>query len=743
MSTSDAAREDAAAVTLDNAKAAGDGLPPTADHLLPPPQSAVGQPDLDAPALYLNREAQLLKFQERVLEEAEDLGNPLLERVKFLAIFGSNVAEFYMVRVAGLRQMIEAHVSDVSADGLSAREQLDLARTCAGGLLQRSRMVYVQLKAELAAAGIHLLDYSELDAGQRIEADDYFDREVFPVLTPLAFDPGRPFPHISNLSMNLAVLVRSAEGEEHFARVKVPKAIPRLVEVRPPRSDRGLLKRISRKRERHFVWLDQVIEAHLETLFPGMEILASHPFRVTRDAEMEIQELEADDLLLTIEEGVRRRRFGAVVRVTITPDTPESVRSILRRNLEIDDADMLVVLPPLGFSDLMRLYDIDRPDLKYPPFVPAVPEVLATAKSGDYFSVLREQDILLHRPFESFDPVVRLIAAAARDPQVLAIKMTLYRVGRNSQIVEALLEAAREGKEVTALVELKARFDEESNIDWARALEAEGVHVVYGLLGLKTHSKVALIVRREAGAITRYVHVGTGNYNTSTATQYTDLDLLTCNERIAQDASELFNALTGYAAVHDYETFSVSPSDIRDDLIARLRREMAHAAEGRRGYAALKTNSLTDRRMIRALYEASMAGVEIDLVVRGICCLLPGLPGVSDNIRVRSIVGRFLEHTRIYYFANDGSPECLIGSADLMSRNLDRRVEVLAPICDARIVARLDSIFQTYLADNTKARLMDSDGTYSRVERREGEQPFDSQEALLKAAEADSQTRRP
>lgn len=709
------------------------GAPPEIDAVAPPVVLGEdGSVDLDDRSLYLNREVGLLRFQERVLEEAENADNPLLERVKFLAIFGSNVAEFYMVRVAGLRQMVEASVTEISADGLTAREQLDLVRPFAEALLQRSRVAFVQLKAELSANNIYLHEYSELDPAQRIQADDYYEESVFPALTPLAFDPGRPFPHISNLSMNLAVLVRTSSGEEHFARVKVPSGMSRLVDVGPPRGGKGLVGKVATKRERHFVWLDQIIIANLDSLFPGTEVLGSHAFRVTRDAEMEIQELEADDLLETIEASVRRRRFGHVVRVTVTPEMPERIRHILRQNLEITEDELVVLSPPLGFSDLMCLYDVDRPDLKYPPFVPAVPETLVPTAKENIFALIRRQDVLLHRPFESFDPVVSLINTAANDPKVLAIKMTLYRVGRNSPIVEALLEAAREGKEVTALVELKARFDEESNIDWARALEAEGVHVVYGLPGLKIHSKLLLIVRRKRGSIRRYVHVGTGNYNTSTATQYTDLDLLTADKRIAEDASELFNTLTGYAVVEDYEAFSVSPQGIREDLEALIRREIGHAEAGRKGYLALKTNALTDRRIVRLLYEASMAGVKVDLLVRGICCLRPGVPGVSDNIHVRSIVGRFLEHTRIYYFANDGKPECLIGSADLMVRNLDRRVEILAPLLDPKLVKRLKLAIDTYLADNVKARVMGPDGLYTRVVRSSKDDAIDAQEVLLK-----------
>ncbi|MCX8007154.1 MAG: polyphosphate kinase 1 [Coriobacteriia bacterium] len=697
--------------------------------------SAAADVDLNAPSLYLNREIELLKFQERVLEEAEDPANPLLERVKFLAIVSSNLAEFYMVRVAGLRQMIDACVTELSADGLTPREQLRLVRKHATDLLKRGRCVYQQLHAELAKEGIRLLAYDELDEEQRRIADEFFDQTVFPVLTPLAFDPGRPFPHISNLSLNLAVLLRGPDGEEHFARVKVPRRLPRLVDVSARQTEAGG-RDVRRAREHAFVWLDQLIAAHLDELFPGMQIVEAHPFRVTRNAEMAIQELEADDLLLTIEEGLRRRRFGAVVRVTITPGTPDAIRDILLRNLEVDPEDVTVLDPPLGLSDLMALTELDRSDLKYPPFVPAIGEPLASADPGDYYALLREQDILLHRPFESFDPVVRLVQNAAFDPKVLAIKATLYRVGRNAPIVQALLDAAREGKEVTALVELKARFDEESNIEWARALEAEGAHVIYGLIGLKTHCKALLIVRKEGGRIRRYVHIGTGNYNTTTATQYTDLDLLTADESVAEDASQLFNKLTGYALTPAFDVFSVSPGGIRPYLERRIRREIEHARNGRPAHIVLKANALTDRQTIRLLYEASMAGVRVELIIRGICCLRPGVPGVSENITVRSIVGRFLEHTRIYYFANDGDPEVLIGSADLMSRSLERRVELVAPVLDPRLKNRLKEVLDLYLADNVKARVLHADGTYHRVVPGEGQPAVDAQTELLKQAGA-------
>jgi len=679
---------------------------------------------LDA-GLYLNRELSLLAFQERVLEEAFDPANPLLERAKYLAIFSSNVSEFYMVRVAGLKQQVAAGATSVSDDGLTAAEQLAIVRDAAPRMLERARQCFQALKAELAQAGVRLLDYAELDEGQRAVADAHFESEVFPVLTPLAFDPGRPFPHISNLSMNIAIVVKGADGEERFARLKVPKALRRLVSVDAETSIPA--------RAHSFVWLEQLVIAHLDTLFPGFEVLAAHPFRITRDAEMAIQELEADDLLETIERGVRQRRFGSVVRMTIEPSMPEPIRDILVENLKMDPLDVIAIEPPLGMSDLFSLAAIDRPDLKYTPFLPALTVACDDEDEHDIFTTIRERDILLHHPYESFQPVVALIRQAAHDPDVLAIKMTLYRVGKDSPIVEALIDAALEGKEVACLVELKARFDEESNIEWARALEGVGAHVVYGLVGLKTHSKVALVVRREAGRIRRYVHVGTGNYNPVTAMQYTDLGLLTCDEKMGEDASALFNLVTGYAAKNSYRRFLVAPMELRDGIERFIRREMDHAAAGREARLIFKMNSLVDKRLIALLYKASQAGVEIDLIVRGVCCLRPGVPGVSERIRVRSIVGRFLEHSRIFWANNGGAPEVYIGSADLMPRNLDRRVEVLAPIRDARLVARLkDEILETYLRDTVKARTMNPDGTYERAHPTEGETPLQAQEQLLR-----------
>jgi polyphosphate kinase len=718
----------------------GDALAAPGSAVAPAEGSAfvLGEVNLESSSLYLNRELSMLSFQERVLEEAEDPDNPLLERVKFLSIFSSNLAEFYMVRVAGLKQQVQASVRGLSADGLTPGEQLTIVRESARQLIARGRGLFGNLRDELAENGIYVLGYDELDDHQREHADRYFDDVVYPVLTPLAFDPARPFPHISNMSLNLAVLIRTPDGEERFARVKMPRALPRLVPIcsegggGPSCEVKGAEKG---GRTYHFVWLEQLVAAHLGSIFPGMEVVEAHPFRVTRDADIAIQELEAEDLLETIEEGVRRRRFGSVVRVTVTPELPDFVRDTLAENLKLDPEDLVVVKPPIGASNLMELYKIDRPDLKDPSFRPAPLPMREDEEHPDLFAAIREHDILLHRPFDSFEPFVKLLRQAAEDPQVLAIKMTLYRVGRDSPVVEALLDAAENGKEVAALVELKARFDEESNIVWARKLEQAGVHVVYGVLGLKTHSKVALIVRKEGDRVRRYLHLGTGNYNVATALQYTDLDLLITDETMGEDASELFNYLTGYAEQDSYESFLVAPVTIRQGLEELVRREIDLARAGKPARMILKMNSLVDRAIVRLLYEASQAGVQVDLIVRGMCILRPGVPGVSDNITVRSIVGRFLEHTRIYYFENDGEPTVLIGSADLMRRNLDRRVEVLAPVSDPALIARLrDEILQCYLDDNVKARNMSSDGTYTRVHAEEGEVRVDAQLVLMEVS---------
>lgn len=687
----------------------------------------------DDPAAYLNRELSLLEFQRRVLHEAEEAGNPLLERVKFLAIVASNLDEFFMVRVAGLKQQIAAGVFELPPDGQTPAEQLAaIRRTTADLMRQCCSLLQNRLRPALAGAGIHILEYGELNDKQRARVQAYFEESVFPVLTPLAFDPGRPFPHISNRSLNLAVLIRDAEGEEHFARVKVPDTLPQLVPIK--RSSGGLRKDGTVAFNHYFVWLEQLVAAHLNALFPGMEVLAAHPFRVTRNADVLIQELEADDLLETIEEGVRARRFGTVTRLLVDEGMPADILSILVSNLEVDRNDVYTVGGALNLEGLLGLCAIERHDLKDPPFLPFVDPALDVSQAqADLFASIRQRPHLLHHPFDSFQPVLDFLKAAARDPDVLAIKMTLYRVGRNSPVVDALLEAQENGKQVAVLVELKARFDEESNIHWARALEAEGVHVVYGLLGLKTHSKIALVVRREGERIRRYVHLATGNYNPVTAQSYTDLGFFTCDEDIGADATDVFNYLTGYSAKDDYRKLLIAPINLRRRLEALIDREIARAEKGKPARLVFKANALVDKPIIRRLYRASQAGVEVDLIIRGICCLRPGVLGLSERIRVKSVIGRFLEHSRIYYFFNGGNEEIYLGSADMMPRNIDRRVEILFPIEDGRLVRALrDDVLAVYLADNVQAWSMKADGSYSRLAPLPGQAAIRSQERLLR-----------
>jgi polyphosphate kinase len=680
------------------------------------------------PSLYINRELSWLEFNRRVLEEALDDHHPLLERVKFLSIFSTNLDEFFMIRVAGLKQQIAAGVTVSAMDGMTPAEQLAAIRRVVDAQKEIQRRCWLDdIQLKLNDQGIHLLDYHQLNAEQRAFCKSYFDREVFPVLTPLAFDPSHPFPHISNLSINLAVAINDPEEGELFARVKVPAVLPRLIPVSGGWCDRP--EHVPPERRHCFVWLDQVIAEHVDALFPGMEVVETYAFRITRNADMEIQEEEAADLLRTIEQGVRQRRFGAVVRLTVDQELPPRIRELLLTNLKLTPDDLYEVRGPLGLADLMVLTRLDRPDLKDPPFYPSAPPVLRHARSSpEVFAAIRQQDILLHHPFDSFQPLVELIESAAEDPDVLAIKQTLYRVGLNSPIVKALMHAREQDKQVTVLVELKARFDEENNITWARALERAGVHVVYGLVGLKTHAKIALIVRREQDGLRRYVHLGTGNYNATTARIYTDLALLTCRAEIGADASDLFNFLTGYSRQRSYRKLLVAPVDLRERLQGLIEREIAHALSGRGGRLIFKLNAVVDPLMIDLLYRASQAGVQIDLIARGICSLRPGVPGLSENISVRSIVGRFLEHSRIYYFANGGADEVYLGSADLMQRNLDRRVETLFPIEDAALVAHVrDDLLAVYLRDNVRARILLPDGSYERAQPTADAAPVDSQ----------------
>ncbi|MFZ0479532.1 MAG: polyphosphate kinase 1 [Terriglobales bacterium] len=690
---------------------------------------------LDDPSLYLNREISLLAFQTRVLEEAQDEQNPLLERVKFLSIVGSNLDEFFMVRVAGLKGQLESGALESGPDGMTPSEELVAIRERVTDLYKAGQdCLRSQLLPGLKKEGIHVVDYAQLTQPQAEFANRQFSETVFPTLTPLAFDPGRPFPHISNLSLNLAVLIRDLQGVEHFARVKVPDSLPQLVPLQSAVKEPKSKSKAKPSKPQYFVWLEQLIVANLQSLFPGMEVIEAHPFHVTRDAETAIQQLEAGDLLESVEEGVWQRRFADVVRMEINDTMPSEVLEILLKNLEIERGDVYKMKGPLALSRLKHLLSLDRPDLKDKPFVPSLVPALQPQDEGeDIFSAIRRQDVLLHHPFDSFQPVVAFLQKAARDPAALAIKITLYRVGRNAPVVEALLEAIDNGKQVAVLVELKARFDEESNIEWARRLEREGVHVVYGLMNLKVHCKAALVVRQEKDRIRRYVHLSTGNYNTVTAQLYTDIGLLTCDEAIGEDCTDLFNYLTGYSAKIEYRKLLVAPVNLRDQLEHLIRREIEHQKSGKRGHLIFKMNALVDRRVIQLFYEASQAGVQVDLLVRGICCLRPGIPNISENIRVTSIVGRFLEHSRIFYFHNGGQDEVYLGSADMMPRNLNRRVELAFPVQDPKLVRYLrDEVLDTYLSEVVKARHMNADGTYSRAPHSSNRREMNSQEWFIK-----------
>ena len=690
---------------------------------------------LESPELYINRELSNLSFQWRVFDEARDPRNPLLERVRFMAIVDSNLDEFFMVRVGGLRMQRDAGIMDAPADGLTPPRALAAIRKEAQKLLEETRRYFrEELVPSLNQSGIRVMSYNDLNGRQRETVNAYFNEVIFPVLTPLAVDPGHPFPHISNLSLNLAILLEDKEGRRHFARLKIPPSLPQLLPVK--RSSGGVRRDGTVPHTHLFVWISQVIIANLDKLFPGMKVLEAHQFHVVRNADMEIQELEALDLLDTIEESIRKRRFGTVTRMMVHRTMPDYMREFLSENLKVEMPDIYPVSGPLDMTCLHQIAKIERYDLLYKPLTPASPPIIrnrSDLEDGSIFAAIRQGDILLHHPYDSFNPVIEFLQSAAKDPNVLAIKQTLYRAGSNSPVVKALLSAASDyGKQVAVLVELKARFDEESNIGWAKLLEQEGVHVTYGLLGLKTHSKIAMVVRREGDHIRRYVHLGTGNYNHQTATVYEDMGMFTCDDEIGAEATDLFNYLTGYSAKDDYKKLLVAPINLREGIEAMIRQEMANQKKGEKGRIIFKINHLVDAPMVRLLYQASQAGVKIDLVVRGYCSLRPGIPGLSENIRVVSVVGRFLEHSRIYYFRNGGNERIYMGSADLMPRNLNDRVEVLFPVEDVRHVRYLrDEILRTYLSDNTKARLMLPDGAYKRLTPLEGETEVNVQETFL------------
>ena len=663
-----------------------------------------------ADSLFFNRELSWLAFNARVLHEARDPRVPLLERLKFLAIFSSNLDEFFMVRVAGLRRHLAAGIAATTADGMTPLEQLAAIRARVEGLLAERQAAFAELLRELAPHGVRLVEMRDLDAGERRAVDEHFESQIFPVLTPLAVDPGHPFPYVSNLSLSLAVEVRDPVTDTmHFARVKVPKRLGRWVAI-PGRAH-------------EFLPIEQVIGENLEALFAGMEVVRWHAFRVTRYSDLEFTNLEdPDDLLATIEERVFERRFGEVIRLEVQDDTPAHLRALLLEELrdadypartmlseeDVEDAGFL-----LDLSDLITIAALEIPELRDPPFVPCVPHELRDPDRS-IFDVIRDHDLLVHHPFDSFPATVeRFLQSAAMDPQVLAIKLTLYRTSGDTAIVRALTEAAQRGKQVAVLVELKARFDEANNITWARTLEDYGVHVAYGSAMLKTHTKTAMVVRGEPDGIRRYVHIGSGNYNSRTARLYTDVGLFTCSPSIGADVSDLFNSLTGISRQRLYRKLLVAPANMRDRFIELIDREGAHARSGRGGRIVAKMNALVDPDVIQALYRASEAGVEIDLIVRGICCLRPGLPGVSSRIRVRSIIGRFLEHSRVWQFGNAGAAEHYIGSADWMPRNFLRRVEAVVPVEAPPLQSRLASLLDTLLEDDRQAWELDASGEWT------------------------------
>jgi len=660
------------------------------------------------PSYFINRELSWLEFNKRVLKEAQSDLHPLLERVKFISIFTSNLDEFFMIRVAGLESQLEAGVQDHSLDGLLPLEQLnEIKERTQQMIAERNNCFYDDLLPKLHEEGIEFLSYSNLNKKSKEALAKYFDDEIYPVLTPLAFDPGHPFPYVSNLSLSLAVQLKDEDhNQPKFARVKVPSTLPRLIrldKIKDAQLDHGKIA---------LVWLEDVIICNLQKLFPDLIIQEVHPFRVIRDADIEIEEDEAGDLLETIEQGIRKRRYGTVVRMDVNPGMPEYIKKILMDNLSVSERKVYEITGSLNLNNVMELMKTNRPDLKDEPFVPK--NFLEDRLS--IFDEIKRRHILLYHPYDSFQPVVDFIQQAAEDQDVLAIKQTLYRVGDNSPIVKALVEAAQRGKQVAVLVELKARFDEENNIVWARALEKVGVHVVYGLIGLKVHAKMALVVRREASGLKRYVHLGTGNYNPSTAKIYTDYSFFTCDPLLTADASDVFNYLTGYSKQKKYRALIVSPYNTRERLIEMILRETEHQKKYQNGRIIFKCNSLVDTKTIVALYKASREGVKIDLIIRGICILKPGIKGISENIRVISIVGRFLEHSRIFYFHNNGREEVYLGSADVMQRNLDRRVEAVFPVKDKDFKARVKADLDLMIRDNQKAWLLNSDGTFIKIQ---------------------------
>jgi polyphosphate kinase len=677
--------------------------------------------DLANPALYINRELSWLAFNERVLAQAQDGSHPLLERVKFLAITGSNLDEFFMVRVATILKKFRAGIEEVSVDGQTTDQQLTTIRARALAQFDDQTACWSQsLRPLLAAEGIHFVEPGDYTPAMDTWLAQYFKEHIFPVLTPLAFDPGHPFPYISNLSMNLAVRVRHA-GRTKFARVKVPSMLPRFIAVPD---------NVSPQPGVSHVFLEDLIRRNIQQLFPGTQVEGAHLFRIIRDTDMVIQEDEADDLLETVDRGLKQLRYGALSLLQVEADMPKRVLQILIENFEVDEDVVVRTADRLGYGDWEELSKLHRPALKYPAFTPRT--LWGPDDTDKVFDQIADQDFLIHHPFDSFTSVETFLRAAVTDPNVITIKITLYRIGANSPLVDLLIEAAEQGKQVAVLVELKARFDERNNIAWATRLEEAGIHVVYGLMNLKVHCKLCLVVRKESDGIHRYAHVSTGNYNRITSQVYTDLGLFTADEGVLDDITEVFNSLTGYSNRRSYNALMVAPVGLRQGFRARVEREMEHAKAGRPARLIIKNNAVADPGIIKVLYRASQSGVQVDMITRGVCCLRPGIPGISDRIQVRSIVGQFLEHSRVYYFENGGAPEVYIGSADLMERNLDRRVETLCPVTDPAMRQLLrDAVLEVLLSDTDRAWTLHTDGSYVRATAPEGVPPLNSQRFLL------------
>lgn len=679
------------------------------------------QIDLDDESLYLNRELSWIEFNKRVLEEAEDTTHPLLERLKFLAIFSTNLDEFFMIRVAGLQEQIYSGVTELSSDGMTPLEQMKEIRSRLIPLYKRQADVWRStIVPTLQREGIHIHTYNDLSTEERIELERDFVDNIMPVLTPLALDPGHPFPRLLNRSLTIAFRLIDEQDDEDdikIAVVQLPSALPRLI-------------KLARTGGHHYVLFEDIIRAHASILFPGLRVEESHLFRVTRDADVDIAEDEANDLITAVAEGIRQRRWGTdAVRMEISPDMPRKLTQFFTRALELEHSDVYSVDMPLNLQDFLALMQLDRRALKDVPFTSR--KVAEFERDGtNIFEVLKDGDILVHHPFDSFtNSVVRFIEAAAEDANVLAIKITLYRAGGRSPVIEALMRAATLGKNVTAFVELKARFDEETNIQWARALEQAGVHVVYGVMGLKVHCKVCLVVRKEGVNVLTYAHVATGNYNLGTSRVYTDVGIFTGRQEFERDFVHLFNLLTGYSRHASWQHLGVAPLNLRSTFLSLIDREIAHVQQGGKGHIIAKMNALIDTTIIQALYRASMAGVKIELIIRGVCALRPGVLGVSDNITVRSILDRFLEHSRIFWFRNGGDDALFISSADWMGRNLDRRIEIAFPVYDTKVKKRLREILKTYLADTVKTRVLESDGSYRRLAQ--GDSPLRSQQSFL------------